>query len=706
MQTVSMKHCPANRATAYRWSMILKGVLGLALAVFAGSSSLRAEETFEKRIEKLGKLQKGFQTDLVAVRAEGKALLKDYTKPEEQGRIYQTMLYCAAQVGIPNPAPIIEICEAALKHPIPTYDRMSMYVFIGDHHLAGQWKDGRTLAERRRKAVAAYLLGLKELQPLNLPPFKPESPPVRPRALTRRDDSPEGKKLHEKALEQYHLTFQQHVLTGQVAYAYSIEPHATDELKQELVSKLKDPARTDDILARLDVMIHPEKAPKKEPPKSKDPKARRRSSKDSVAPPDVYDHYEDLANRAVPARNEHAAPNTPDQDKAQAELNRLAQENWPEFISNTGYYSTIPYRIPYRGIVRAIAQQGATVIPKVVIALREGKLHPEIAASVVKELPPQVQDTVIASIADPSPEVRTWVALCVHRSSTMAQSKKLEILKTLLQDQHSKVVLIALSLVQQIGPPAASLTSEVHKSLNSSSPEVEALALRVEAQLALNKAAGPSQEYLDRAANPKKAKIVREAALNALGNSTANEKSLKVLLDASSDSDASIRETALRSLSRLGPGVAPIAPRILARLKDEQPPPKDVQLLFNALSGVDPQPPGLEALAIKYCDSPDSQERYAGLTCLMWKIPPSEPAIQVALRKLQDPTDRIRHMSVTMLAPVAKRADVRKALDAALKTEKKPSIRQNIDRVLNPGRDPGMPGFTTDRAWRHLPALV
>lgn len=250
-------------------------------------------------LRKLNGMMQGDQTPLDEVDRVGNELLKKYTEPEEQGKIYYQLALLHAMSGMTRPEKMIEYVRRAHDFPLEPPQRLQLYVYWGDAiQIQNAGVLGDALADKRKLAVSPYLEGLKELAQYNLPETKPKLRGV------FKAVAPEGSpgyeemvKEHEQALAAAYkailerkLIDARDTLTGQIVYLYTRRPLATEELEELATQKLQDAAAVDRLMkavkTAIDLRMEKLAAVEKSvPPKRSSKKDKSAQSKDVLPSP-------------------------------------------------------------------------------------------------------------------------------------------------------------------------------------------------------------------------------------------------------------------------------------------------------------------------------------------------------------------------------------------------------------------------------------
>lgn len=258
------------------------GLIGMVLAA-------TAEAGLPGDLLALAELRQGDKTRFDLVEARGKELLERFKTPEDQARIYFQLAHIHTQSGMQNPVPILTYCNEALRRPLPSEDRLQLYVYAGDAHQVMDKmrpdKEKPPFRQVRRNAAAMYLRGLAESQKLNLPDKKPEwvarTVVSGPFLTSKSLDDPQVKQEHARRqkenekYEQERAKFRQdekaweyrRILFDQIIEMYWRSPRDRDDdemrklsseaLSPEMVAKLFE--RKKELLPTLEAIYAPAK---------------------------------------------------------------------------------------------------------------------------------------------------------------------------------------------------------------------------------------------------------------------------------------------------------------------------------------------------------------------------------------------------------------------------------------------------------------
>lgn len=244
-----------------RRTILLSGCMVVLFACHVASAKTLDEELYE-----VDKLRAGFNTPFDEVEIRCNELLQEYTKPEEQGKIYYELTKVEGQSGFQRPVKAIEYARKALEVPQDPWKKVRLYIYWGDTiQVANRGVHNQELVTARRKAVMPYLLGLKEMLKYDLPEFKPELPTYGAMVFEGDKDDPEYQRIlkekkekikaREKAKFQRAMIQHRDVLTSQVSTMYSRFPFATNEIKELATQVLEDEKAVERLMSAVDAAV-------------------------------------------------------------------------------------------------------------------------------------------------------------------------------------------------------------------------------------------------------------------------------------------------------------------------------------------------------------------------------------------------------------------------------------------------------------------
>lgn len=207
------------------------------LAALAGDCAAQDQDELGVKLAAIDGLRQGTRTPLELIEKECTILLNQYTKPEEQGRIYYQLAHSYAQSGMSrndNGKKAIDYAEKALHCPLEPALRLHLYVYWGDAIMLSDLARPRHL--RRAEAAPVYLKGLKEAQQFDIPAVAPERPPFSmPTATDEEGFRREKERRYQEAqriekVRMLHLG--RSVLEEQLIFIYTRRPYAASEFRK------------------------------------------------------------------------------------------------------------------------------------------------------------------------------------------------------------------------------------------------------------------------------------------------------------------------------------------------------------------------------------------------------------------------------------------------------------------------------------------
>ncbi len=241
---------------------VAKVLLSVLVSAILAEGVVQAGEPLQQELAKLDSLRKGPNTPFTVVESRAEQLLKDYPAAEDQGRVYYQLAHTYAQGGISireNAQRAIAYSKKALEYPLAPAARLRLFVYWGD---ALRWVDPKQpFTERRRAAVAVYLMGFKEAQKHDIPDQPPEAQPgimfhasQLPPGLAAevQREREQAVAAHERAKQGRELWLCRKVLVTQIVSMYARPPLAATELRQQAARMLQDPALVQRLMDELD----------------------------------------------------------------------------------------------------------------------------------------------------------------------------------------------------------------------------------------------------------------------------------------------------------------------------------------------------------------------------------------------------------------------------------------------------------------------
>ncbi|MHC4086323.1 MAG: hypothetical protein ACYSWZ_11345 [Planctomycetota bacterium] len=240
---------------------LLSGILVLLLLAQVADGKTLEEELYE-----VDQLRAGFKTPFDEVEKRCNELLKKYTKPKEQGKIYYELTKVEGQSGFQRPTKAIEYAKKALELPQDPWEKVRLYIYWGDTiQVAHRGVHNQELVTARRKAVIPYLHGLKETLQYDLPEVKPDLPGVDRFDYGGPSDTEEYRSMIRKHQEQvearkkakFQRAMIRHraVLTSQVSTMYSRFPFASNEIEKLANEILEDKVAVDRLMSAVNAAV-------------------------------------------------------------------------------------------------------------------------------------------------------------------------------------------------------------------------------------------------------------------------------------------------------------------------------------------------------------------------------------------------------------------------------------------------------------------
>jgi hypothetical protein len=223
-------------------------------------------KTLEQELYEIDKLRAGFDAPFDEVEKRCNELLKKYTEPEEQGKIYFELVQVEGQSGFQRPEKTLDYINKALERPQEPLKKVRLYIYWGDAiQTANRGVRGQQLLAPRRKAAMAYLNGLKETLQYDLPEVKPDIPIATIYTQLGREDTEEYQSIRRKHREQIEAQqkarFQQDmiqhrdVLTSQISSMYSRFPWASDEIRELAKQILEDETAVERLMSAVNAAV-------------------------------------------------------------------------------------------------------------------------------------------------------------------------------------------------------------------------------------------------------------------------------------------------------------------------------------------------------------------------------------------------------------------------------------------------------------------
>ncbi len=243
-----------------------KTILLSGFIVFLLAGHLACAKTLEQKLYEVDRLRAGFDTPFDEVEKKCNELLKEYTKPEEQAKIYFELVQVEGQSGFQRPDKILGYITKALECPQEPLKKVRLYTYWGGAiQVANRGVRNQALVVARRKALMPYLQGLKETLKYNLPEVKPDIPLAGFFTHDGPTDSEHYRKLKRKneeqaaaqklAMFQRDMIQHRNVLTGQISSMYSRFPWASDKIRELATKILEDETAVERLMSHVDEAV-------------------------------------------------------------------------------------------------------------------------------------------------------------------------------------------------------------------------------------------------------------------------------------------------------------------------------------------------------------------------------------------------------------------------------------------------------------------
>jgi RNA polymerase sigma factor (sigma-70 family) len=214
------------------------------------------EIKLEQHLLDLDAMHSGRSMRFGDVEKRGQELLSRYRKREEQAQIYFMMTHVLAQSGIDqHPDRVTRYARLALPNERDAKQRAQLYIYLGC--AAEVDPTSLTFEEKRRRAVAEYLEGYKEMLALKLPAEAPELPIIEKLGGIESPSQEEREKHAAQIAARLHAEFlrdlvqNRDILIRQIVELYRRQPAADAELRQQATRILANPKAVDDLMARV-----------------------------------------------------------------------------------------------------------------------------------------------------------------------------------------------------------------------------------------------------------------------------------------------------------------------------------------------------------------------------------------------------------------------------------------------------------------------
>jgi hypothetical protein len=226
----------------------------VAICLLATDSLLG--DDLEIKLEEVYLSRKGAKTDFAAVEQRCKELLSEYTKPEEQARIYFMSAHVEGQSGLRHPAKTIGYVKKALSLPLDPEQRLQLYMYWGNAlEVTYRGAKSDALKKVRPEVVEPYLKGIAECvgyvaetQMTPLPPIQ-EAPGPDDRNWNGAREHNYAKSIKLDKLET--LQGFQKAFENQIAFVYSRVPFATEEIEKLATQHLPDQSARENVMSKV-----------------------------------------------------------------------------------------------------------------------------------------------------------------------------------------------------------------------------------------------------------------------------------------------------------------------------------------------------------------------------------------------------------------------------------------------------------------------
>ncbi len=231
------------------------------------SGVLAAARTLEQELSAVDGLRSGFDTPFEEVERRCSDLLRRYTSPEDQAKIYFQLAQVEGQSGMQRPEKLVSYVKTALQLPLEPTKQVRLYIYWGDTVQIGRpgVRNGEPLATRR-KAAMPYLQGLRLTLAYDLTEERPDLPGYSGRRRFRPTDPEEYKESIRRQQQEYlearraaevrqRMFRHRDILTSQISDMYSRFPFATDELRGLARKVLEDEAAVERLMSRVESRV-------------------------------------------------------------------------------------------------------------------------------------------------------------------------------------------------------------------------------------------------------------------------------------------------------------------------------------------------------------------------------------------------------------------------------------------------------------------
>ncbi len=242
---------------------LFRNILFYSVISLLFSGSLTGSKTLEEKLYEIDRLRSGFNTPFDEVEKRCNELLKEYTDPNDQGKIYFELVQVEGQSGFQRPTKILEFINKALECPQEPLKETRLYIYWGDAiQTANRGVHNQELVVARREAAMPYLLGLKETLKYSLPETKPKLPSVNRERYAGPPGTNEYLEIIRRNEEQMNawrfaklqrdMIDHRDISNGQIASMYSRFPWASEEIRELATKILQDKTAVDRLMVQVD----------------------------------------------------------------------------------------------------------------------------------------------------------------------------------------------------------------------------------------------------------------------------------------------------------------------------------------------------------------------------------------------------------------------------------------------------------------------
>lgn len=187
-----------------------------------------------------------------------------------------------------------------------------------------------------------------------------------------------------------------------------------------------------------------------------------------------------------------------------------------------------------------------------VLSDQDVKVRYEALKEITKRptLPQPVLSSIIQLASSPDPQERSLAITCLSRAP-ITQQREVDVITTSLADPVAIVRLAAIKAIPTVAPSAKCTTSDLLNNLEDPEPSVQLAAVQVVKDIKCDQSA--AVPILAKLSENSSSAQIRGAAIEALGNSTADIDSIAELLIrvATQEKDATLRHSAVRAIQNV-----------------------------------------------------------------------------------------------------------------------------------------------------------